>query len=419
MKQKQNLYFLIAGIAAVTLAMLTYFILRKTLAPTIKVGILHSLTGTMLISESNVIAATQMAIDEINAAGGVLGRQIESVLEDGQSNATQFALHAEKLITKERVVAIFGCWTSASRKEVKPVVEKHHSLLFYPVQYEGLEQSPNIIYTGAAPNQQIIPGVSWCFRNLGKRFFLVGSDYIYPRTANAIIKKLVTLLGGEIAHELYIPLGSDQVDEAIAAIKETSPTVILNTINGSTNIAFFKKLREEGITPEKIPTMSFSISEPEFKSLGVEHFIGDYATWNYFQTIDSSENDRFTTAFRHRYGADRAIGDPMEAAYFGVHLWAQAVNAAQSTDIEKVKQALKNQNFNAPEGIVYIDEENNHTWKTVRIGKVRADGKFNIIWDSEKAMRPLPYPFYEDTTVWEQFLQDLFTRWGGKWAYER
>jgi urea transport system substrate-binding protein len=257
---------------------------------TIKVGILHSLTGTMAGSEKEVVDATKMAIDEINSAGGLLGKKIEPVVADGRSDWPTFAREAERLITQEKVAVVFGCWTSASRKTVKPVFEKHNHLLFYPVQYEGLEQSKNIIYTGAAPNQQIIPAVKWAFDNVGKRMFLVGSDYVFPRTANEIIKEQVKSLKGEIAGEEYVLLGSNQVDAIVKKIVDTKPDVILNTINGDTNVAFFKALRAAGITPQKIPTMSFSLAEAELTAMGSKELAGDYASWNYFQAIDSKQN---------------------------------------------------------------------------------------------------------------------------------
>jgi urea transport system substrate-binding protein len=382
----------------------------------IKVGVLHSLSGTMAISEKSVVDATLLAIEELNRKGGLLGRQIEPVVADGRSDWPTFASEANRLIAEEEVVVIFGCWTSASRKTVKPVLEKHDHLLFYPVQYEGLESSPNIIYTGAAPNQQIIPAVKWCADHLGKGFFLVGSDYVFPRTANAIIKDQLAAIRGEVLGEEYILLGSSKVDEAVQRIIDTRPDVILNTINGDTNVAFFRALRAAGITPDKIPTMSFSVAEDELRTLGVENMVNDYACWNYFQTVDTPENQRFVDAFRKKYGDDRVTDDPMEAAYFGVHLWAQAVRDAGTVEVKTVRERLGNQTYRAPGGIVYIDAENNHTWKTVRIGRIRADGQFEILWSSGKPVRPVPYPVYRSPSEWHSFLDGLYTGWGEKWA---
>lgn len=408
--------FIIAGIILLIAAGLGVWKHLGTKRPPIKVGILHSLTGTMADSESSVRDATILAIEEINAHGGVLGRQIEPVVVDGRSDWPTFAVEAERLISEERVAVVFGCWTSASRKAVRPVFEKHKHLLFYPVQYEGLEQSPNIIYLGAAPNQQITPGVKWSFDHLGHRFFLVGSDYVFPRTANEIIKDQVLALGGEIVGEEYLPLGSHDVAAMVQQIVKTQPSVILNTINGDSNTAFFKALREAGITPARIPSVSFSLAEDELRHLGATLMTGDYAVWNYFQSIDRKENHRFVEAFRGRFGSDRVTDDPMEAAYFGVNFWARAVSAAGTTDVASVRKALSKQSMSAPEGMVSIDPETQHTWKTVRVGKIRSDGQFEIVWSSDDPIKPLPYPAFRTQSEWEIFLSELQKGWGGGWA---
>ena len=274
-------------------------------AAALTVGVLHSLTGTMAYSESPVVDATLMAIDEINRRGGLLGRGVEALVVDGKSDwRGTFAANAEWLLTEKRVSAIFGCWMSAHRKCVVPVVERYDNLLLYPVQYAGPESSPNVFYTGSAPNQQIIPAVRWTFGFLNRlcRLFLVGSDYIFPRVANEIIRDQTTRIGGEVAGEMYIPSGSVEVKEVIAAIIAAKPELIINTINGDSNIAFFRSLRTAGITPERIPTLSFSIGENELRNLDIT---GDYAAWNYFQSIEGAENRRFVKSFRNRYGPQR------------------------------------------------------------------------------------------------------------------
>ena len=382
----------------------------------VKVGILHSLTGTMAISETAVRDATLLAIEELNAAGGVLGRRIEPVVADGRSDWPVFAREAERLITTERVAVVFGCWTSASRKSVKPVFEHHNSLLFYPVQYEGLEQSPNIVYTGAAPNQQIIPAVKWSFDHLGKRFFLVGSDYVFPRTANAIIKAQVTALGGTIVGEEYLSLGNLVAEKIVHQIVQAQPAVILNTLNGGSNVAFFEALHEAGVSPESVPTVSFSIAEGEMLQMDAGAMTGNYAAWNYFQSVDNPENRRFVAAFRARFGRHRVTDDPMEAAYFGVHLCAHAVTAAGTTEVSAVRKALQSQSLPAPEGIVSIDPDTQHTWKTVRVGKIRPDGQFEIVWSSENPIRPQPYPAFRNRAEWTAFQEKLQDGWGGAWA---
>lgn len=383
---------------------------------TIKVGVLHSLSGTMAISETDVKNATLMAIEEINAQGGLLGKQIEPIVVDGKSDWGAFARLSDSLISQAKVNVVFGCWTSASRRTVKPVFEKYKHLLFYPVQYEGVEQSPNIVYTGASPNQQIIPAVKWCFDNHGKKFFLVGSDYVFPHTANEIIKEQVKALQGEVVGEEYIKLGSKDVKKAIERIREVKPDVILNTINGDTNIEFFKELRKAGITPQMIPTMSFSIAEAELQAMNVAEMVGDFATWNYFQSIKSAENQTFVKRFKDKYGKDKVTDDPIEAGYFGVYLWAEAVKQANDYKVSAVKENLAEQSFNAPEGLVYIDGTTQHTWKPIRIGKIRQDGQFDIVWDSERPVRPIPYPKYHTKAEWDLFLNKLYVGWKNNWA---
>jgi urea transport system substrate-binding protein len=383
----------------------------------IKVGVLHSRTGTMAISERPVIDATLLAIEEINEKGGLLGRRIEAVVYDGESDGSTFAARAEKLITKDKVCTVFGCWTSASRKTVLPVFEKHNHLLFYPVQYEGLEQSPNIVYTGAAPNQQIIPAVRWCVSSLNrKRFFLVGSDYVFPRAAHAIIRDQARCLGAEIVGEEYLLLGSSDVGDLVRKIVAARPDAILNTINGDSNVAFFRALRAAGVTPDRTPTISFSISEEELSSLRMKDLVGDYAAWNYFQSVERPQNHAFVKRFQARHGKQRFISDPMEAAYFGVHFWAQAVKEAGNDDVSKIRQAVRHQAFDAPEGRVRIDPETQHTSKVFRIGQITRESRFQVIYSSESPIAPIPYPNTRSKGDWDAFLLDLHLRWGGQWA---
>jgi urea transport system substrate-binding protein len=388
---------------------------RRQEKPIIKVGILHSFTGTLAGSEKPVANATLLAIKEINKAGGLLGKKIMPIIMDGASDEKIFAQRAEELIVKEKVDVIFGCWTSASRKMVKPIVERHYHLLFYPVQYEGFEKSPNIIYTGAAPNQQIIPGIVWCFQNIGRRFFLVGSDYIFPHAANKIISQMIQTKGGTVVGEEYIPLGGENVDAIIKKIVDTKPEIIISTINGHTNISFFKALRSAGITSEKVPTMSFSIAEPEIQIIGPENVVGDYAVWGYFQSISNTTNDTFIRKFKKEYGEDQDISDPLEAAYHGVYLWKKAVIQAQTSNPRRVRSHIPLQAFYAPQGMIYIDRDNNHTWRFIRLGKIKADGQFDILWNSAKAVKPQPFTQYVTENEWEEFSSNLYAKWGKKW----
>lgn len=358
---------------------------------TIKVGILHSLSGTMAISEVSLRDAELMAIDEINAAGGVLGKKIEPVIEDGASDWPTFAEKAKKLLQRDKVATVFGCWTSASRKAVLPVFEGNKGLLWYPVQYEGLEASPNIFYTGAAPNQQITPAVSWLLKENKKKFYLLGSDYVFPRTANQIIKAQLKAEKGELVGEEYTPLGHTDYSTIISKIKTAKPDVVFNTLNGDSNVAFFKQLRDAGITSKDIMTMSVSIAEEEIRGIGADNMLGHLTVWNYFQTTETPQNKTFVEKYKSRYGQNRVTDDPIEAAYFQVYLWAESVKKAGSTEVDKVREASKGLEFKAPEGPVKVDAENQHTWKTVRIGEVQANGQFKELWNSGGPVKPDPY----------------------------
>jgi len=411
---------ILLSIMAVALVAAIYLVhlWAQQAGPPIKVGILHSMSGTMAISETPVVDAVLLAIEQINASGGLLGgRKVVPILADGRSDWPTFARESRRLIKDEKVCAVFGCWTSASRKTVRPVFEELGGLLFYPVQYEGLEQSPNIVYLGAAPNQQIIPAVKWAFDNLGsRRFYLVGSDYVFPRAANAVISDQVKALGAKVVGEDYIPLGRTDVEGMVAKIAAAKPDVILNTINGDTNVAFFKALRAAGISPKMIPTISFSIGESELPSLNPSTCVGDYAVWNYFQTLDGPRNTDFVAAFRKRYGAERVVSDPMEAAYCAVNLWAQAVEEAGTENTDAVRKTILDQSMAAPEGVILIDPETQHAWRPVRVGRIRADGQFDIVWDSHRPVRPQPFPLSRTPAEWEQFLDALKAGWNGHWA---
>lgn len=360
---------------------------------TIKVGILHSLSGTMEISEKTVVDAELLAIEEINASGGVLGKQIQPIKEDGASNWDTFKEKAEKLIDQDKVVTVFGCWTSASRQSVKEVFESKEHMLWYPVQYEGQECSKNIFYTGAAPNQQIEPAVTWLLKNKGKKFFLVGSNYVFPKTANTIIKEQLKAEGGETLGEEYLELGDQEVTPIIAKIKRAMPDggVIFNTLNGDSNAAFFKQMKSEGLGPDKYPILSVSVAEEEIRQIGKDLLVGHYAAWNYFQSVDTPANTKWVADFKKKYGGDRVTNDPMEAAYIMVYLWKQAVEkAGTADDLEKVRQAAVGETFDAPEGKVTMNG-NHHLSKTVRIGQINDEGQFDIVWSTDGPIDPVPW----------------------------
>ncbi len=375
---------------------------------TIKVGVLHSLSGTMAVSEVAVRDADLMAIAEINAKGGVLGKQIQAVVEDGASDWPTFAEKAKKLIQSDKVACTFGCWTSASRKAVLPVFEAEKALLYYPVQYEGLESSPYIFYTGATTNQQIVPSVEYLLAEGKSKFFLVGSDYVFPRTANGIIKAQLKAAGAETIAEEYTPLGHTEYATLISKIKSSNADVVYNTLNGDSNVAFFKQLRDAGISAADLTTLSVSIAEEEAVAIGGDVMEGHLVAWNYYQTTDTPQNAAFVSAyhdFTAKSGKQRPTSDPVEAAYISVHLWAMAVEKAGTTEAEAVKAAMAGLVFNAPEGPVTVHPTNHHISKTVRIGQIRSDALIDEIWATPGPVEPDPYlETYE---------------WGGEFAAQK
>ena len=363
----------------------------NTAGGTVKVGILHSLSGTMAISETSVRDAELLAIEEINAAGGVLGMQIVPVEEDGASEPQVFAEKARKLLESEKVATVFGCWTSASRKAVKPVFEEMNGLLWYPVQYEGMESSPNIMYMGAAPNQQIVPAVQYLADNGYKKAFLLGSDYVFPQTANMIIKAQLPTLDMELAGEEYTPMGHTDYATIISKIRASQPDVVINTLNGDSNVAFFKQLADSGIAAADIMTMSFSIAEEEIGGIGAANLANHLVSWNYYQTTSTPENDKFVAAYKAKYGQNRVTDDPIEAAYDAVYLWKAAVEKAGSFEVEAVSMAAKGIEFDAPEGKVTIDGDNQHLYKPVRIGVINAEGLIDEVYATPEPVKPDPY----------------------------
>jgi urea transport system substrate-binding protein len=389
----------------------------STREETVKVGVLHSLTGTMAISETSLRDAVQMAVDEINAAGGVLDRQIETVIVDPASNWDLFAEKARELLTRDQVAVVFGCWTSVSRKSVLPVFESLNGLLFYPVQYEGEEMSPNIFYTGATPNQQLIPAAEFMMSAEGgskKKFYLLGTDYVFPRTANRILKAFLLSVGvpeSDIVEE-YTPFGHADYQTIVAKIKEfgrNGDAAVLSTINGDSNVPFYKEFANQGLTAEQVPVMAFSVAEDELRSMETEHLVGHLAAWNYFQALDSPSNEKFVQAFKAYAqakglpgGSSRVTDDPIEAAYFGVYVWKAAVEKAQSFDVAQVTPAILGLEFDAPGGPKRMHATNHHTYKPVYIGKIRADGQFDVIWETDGLVEPEAYSRYlktADTTT--------------------
>ncbi|EKN3461034.1 TPA: urea ABC transporter substrate-binding protein [Yersinia enterocolitica] len=379
-------------------------------ADTIKVGILHSLSGTMAISETPLKDMALMSIDDINAHGGVLGKQLESVIVDPASNWPLFAEKARQLLTQDKVAVVFGAWTSVSRKSVLPVFEELNGLLFYPVQYEGEEMSPNVFYTGAAPNQQAIPAVEYLLSEDGgaaKRFILLGTDYVYPRTTNKILRAFLHSKGiqDKDIEEVYTPFGYSDYQTIVSNIKKFSAdgkTAVISTINGDSNVPFYKELANQGIKATDVPVIAFSVGEEELRGIDTKPLVGNLAAWNYFQSVDNPTNKKFVEQWKayakaHKLpNADTAVtNDPMEATWVGMHMWAQAVEKAKSTDVDKVRAAMAGQTYPAPSGFTLtMDKTNHHLHKPVMIGEIEADGQFNVVWQTDAPIRAQPWsPF--------------------------
>ncbi|TMH13761.1 MAG: urea ABC transporter substrate-binding protein [Betaproteobacteria bacterium] len=379
-------------------------------ADTIKVGILHSLSGTMAISETVLKDVALMTIDEINAKGGVMGKKLEPVVVDPASNWPLFAEKAKQLISQDKVAVMFGCWTSVSRKSVLPVVEELNGLLFYPVQYEGEELSKNVFYTGAAPNQQAIPAVEYLMSKEGggaKRFVLLGTDYVYPRTTNKILRAFLHSKGVKDTDidEKYTPFGHSDYQTIVADVKKFAAggkTAVISTINGDSNVPFYKELGNQGLKATDVPVVAFSVGEEELRGVDTKPLVGHLAAWNYFMSLKNPTNDAFKKQWaayakaKKLPGADKPLtNDPMEATYIGIHMWKQAVEKAKSTDTDKVIAAMAGQTFPAPGGFTStMDAKNHHLHKPVFIGEVKADGQFNVVWKTPAPVKAKPWSPY-------------------------
>ena len=401
-------HFIKATIVAAALASMG---MSAHAADTIKVGILHSLSGTMAISETALKETALMTIEEINKAGGVMGKQLEPVVVDPASNWPLFAEKARQLLTQDKVAVTFGCWTSVSRKSVLPVYKELNGLLFYPVQYEGEELEKNVFYTGAAPNQQAIPAVEYLMSKDGgeaKRFVLLGTDYVYPRTTNKILRAFLKSKGVADADimEDYTPFGHSDYQTIIAKIKkfasEGKKTAVVSTINGDSNVPFYKELGNAGLKATDVPVVAFSVGEEELRGVDAKPLVGHLASWNYFMSLKNPENAKFTKMYKDWAkkqklpNADKVVtNDPMEATYIGIHMWAQAVEKAKSTDTDKVIAAMAGQSFKAPSGFtVKMDEKNHHLHKPVFLGEVKADGQFSVVWKTPGPVKAAPWSPY-------------------------
>ncbi|MEX2289579.1 MAG: urea ABC transporter substrate-binding protein [Mycobacteriales bacterium] len=375
-----------------------------TSGDSVKVGLINSMSGTMSISETTVRRSLELAIEEINAGGGVLDKQIEAVTEDGASEPTVFAERSTKLLQSDCVAAVFGGWTSSSRKAMLPVFENNDGLLFYPVQYEGLEASENIFYTGATTNQQIIPALDYLKDELDvTSLHLVGSDYVFPRTANAIIKAYAEEHDIEIVGEDYEPLGSvEGVPTIVNRVRSSGADAVFNTLNGDSNVSFFSQYANVGLNAETMPVLSVSIAEEEVPGVGVDKLAGQYTAWNYYQTVDSPQNQKFVAAFKAKYGADAVTSDPMEAAYTSLYLWKGMVEKAGSFEVAALQEAAGGVVFDAPGGQVTVNGDNHHIAKTALIGRVNRQGLIDTVWSSDSPIEPDPCL---ETYPWAQSIQ--------------
>ncbi len=407
--QRRN--FIKATAVTIALAAAGFVTQPAIAADTIKVGILHSLSGTMAISETALKETALMTIAEINAKGGVMGKKLEPVVVDPASNWPLFAEKARQLLTQDKVAVVFGCWTSVSRKSVNPVFKELNGLLFYPVQYEGEELEKNVFYTGAAPNQQAIPAVEYLMSKDGgsaKRWVLLGTDYVYPRTTNKILRAFLKSKGVAEADimEEYTPFGHSDYQTIIAKIKkfagEGKKTAVVSTINGDSNVPFYKELGNAGLKATDVPVVAFSVGEEELRGVDTKPLVGHLAAWNYFESLKNPENEKFIKMYKDWAKqqklpkADSVVtNDPMEATYIGIHMWAQAVEKAKSTDVNKVIAAVGGQKFKAPSGFeIEMDQKNHHLHKPVFIGEVKADGQFNVVWKTKGPIKAQPWSPY-------------------------
>ncbi len=385
--------------------------------PPIRIGLLHSQTGSLAISEKSLLDAEVLAIEEINALGGVADHPIVWSAPDCRSDPAVFAAEARRLIEAESAVALFGTWTSECRKAVVPVVVERSSLLFFPGNYEGMDRSPRVVYAGGAANQTVLPAVRWAFDSLkARRFFVVGLEEVWSRCAGELAKDAIKAAGGEAVGERFLVASSPNVDPVVEEIRQTRPDVVLNFLQGESNLAFYSAARRAGLTPEKTPVIAFGLSEDEARRFAPADVVGQYAAWSYFQSSNRPENREFVRKFRARFGEERLIGDSMVAAYNGIKFWAQAAREIRSPDATAVLGNLNRQSMDAPDGIVTIDAESQAVWRPFHIGRLRSDGQFEIVWSILKPIRPIIYVGTRSAEQWRDLLAGLKTQWRGRWS---
>lgn len=395
----------LVGLLILLLAALAWRLWPAETPRPLRIGILHALSGPMAGSERGLVQAAQLAVEEINADGGLLGRTLEMVVADSRSDWSHAAREAARLLDEEEIDTLFACWTSSCRQAVRPQVEARQALMFYPLQYEGMEQSPQLVYLGAAPNQQIIPGTRWAMQHFGGRVYLIGSDYLFPRAANQLIRDLVELHGGRVLGERYVPMEATEFASIAAEIEHLGADVILNTINGAANQHFFAALARHPVRP----VVSFSIAEPELQQLPKESFHpAHYAVWGYFQSLDDPVNHRFVARFRARFGPAQPVSDPVVSSYEAVQLWARAVREAGTARPAHLQRALHRVSLVGPSGIVALDASTRHRWRSVHVGRARPDGQFMVLERiSETPVRPSPFPPQRSLEEWRQLVERI------------
>jgi urea transport system substrate-binding protein len=391
--------------------------LMAEVRPPIVVGLIHSQVGPLAISEKSLIDAEVFALEEINARGGVAGRPLKWEIADGRSDAATFASHARRLIEQSKADVLVGGWTAECRKAMLAVVDAKENLLIFPSNYEGIEDSYHVIYTGGSANQVILPGVRWCFDGLkAKKFFVVGTEDVWSRVVAEVAKDAIKSSGGELLGESFLPVVGGDVQALVETIRAAKPDVVLNFLVGDSNVQFYSAMRRAGVTPDKLPVLAFNISEDELKRFPPGDVTGHYSAWNYFQSLDRPENLEFVRRFKARFGDDRVVSDAMVAAYNGLMIWSQAAEEAGTGDPKIVLRQFDRQSFDAAEGIVTIDPDSWVAWRPFHVGKARPDGQFDVVWSITKPIHPVTYVATRSHAQWQALLEELKTRWGGQWS---
>ena len=395
----------------------TLVALRHQALPPIRLGLLHSQSGLLSLSEKSILDAEILAIDEINAAGGIGGRQVVWTAPDCRSDVPTFVTEARRLLEQEKVTALFGCWTSESRKAVIPVLDEFGALLFFPGNFEGIERSQRVIYAGGAANQSVLPAVRWAYDTLGSRkFFVVGLEEVWSRTSCEIAKDGVKATGAELVGESYTVSQTPAVDPIVESIRQAKPDIILNFLFGESNIAFYSALRRAGMPPDRMPIIAFGFAEDESRRFQQADVVGQYAAWNYFQSVDRLKNREFVRKFRAKYGENRVIGDPMVAGYDSVMFWAQSAREVGVGSTAALTSNLLRQSMDAPDGIITIDSDSQAFWRPFHVGRLLSNGQFELIWSISKPIRPVLYVGTRTSEQWKTFSADLKKRWKGGWS---